>query len=112
MFDIEGHQIIECPNCGEVISTSEITAPTEFTCSKCHCDFKELPPSEYYWCLHCECTYKKSHMRKKGGLLFCADKSCDGNLIDAFDWNDFRSGFTSHPDYPEIPEEGKYYPQY
>ena len=80
------------------------------------------PEGTWVWCLHCERCYQVGEyravkpdrqMRNAGfteDLQMCPYPDCDGDTVfDAFPWEGIRG---LHPDYPEIPERGKVYPQY
>ncbi len=85
--------------------------------------YGKKPESEYMWCLHCERTHKYgesrevkikpfvvNHVRYEPILQMCPYEDCDGNAeSDSWEWDHIRE---SHPEYPEIPEEGKVYPLY
>lgn len=70
--------------------------------------------SGYLWCLHCERAYKEDEYRtevnEEGHLMeMCYYEDCDGDAVmDAWEWEKIRDA----NGYPEIPEEGKVYPQY
>jgi len=71
---------------------------------------REKKRSDYLWCLHCERTYKRGKFRKVGDLQMCPYEGCDGDtVLDAIDWENIRY---HHPEYPQIPEEDKVYPEY
>ena len=59
---------------------------------------------KYTWCLHCEESYLTTAWIEKNWE--CPGKDCDGNVLDAWDWKEVRR---FNPQYPEIPEMGKYY---
>ncbi len=70
--------------------------------------FDEERRSEYFWCLHCERTYKDGQFRKVDGFQMCPYQDCDGDAVtDAWDWATVRD---NHPEYPEVPEPNKVYP--
>ena len=72
--------------------------------------FSTKDESAYLWCLHCERAYKRGSYRTVGELQMCPYEGCDGDTaMDAWGWEKLRE---EHPDYPEIPEEGKLYPLY
>jgi hypothetical protein len=53
------------------------------------------------WCLHCE---RGIPYHKRGGV-YCP--FCSASPLDLWDWSVVRK---AHPEYPEVPEYGKYYP--
>lgn len=70
--------------------------------------------SDYLWCLHCERTFradKRANRKTITGRLAqsCAYKGCSGGPTDFWDWAFLRK---VNPEYPEVPEPGKLYPQY
>jgi hypothetical protein len=69
-----------------------------------------LKRSVFFWCLHCERTYRQGECREINGLQMCPYDGCNGDTVcDAWPWEDIRS---YNPQYPVIPEEGKVYPMY
>jgi len=64
----------------------------------------------FTWCLHCECAYKTELWVKN--KWNCPDVKCNGSQHDAHSWEAEEWPRINHPEYPEIPEEGKYYPLY
>lgn len=70
--------------------------------------FDEKRRSKYFWCSHCERTYKDSEFRKVGELQMCHYPDCDGDALgDAHDW---AAVWNAHPEYPEVPEPNVIYP--
>ena len=66
--------------------------------------------SVFFWCLHCERTYRQGECREIDGLQMCPYDGCDGDtFMDAWPWGSIRD---CDPGYPVIPEEGKVYPMY
>ena len=65
---------------------------------------------EFTWCLHCECVYRTESWINNNWE--CPDKQCNGNAIDAFSWHKDSWPRNVHPEYPEVPEDGKEYPLY
>jgi hypothetical protein len=66
--------------------------------------------SVFFWCLHCERTYRRGECREIDGLQMCPYDGCDGDtFMDAWAWESIRE---ANPGYPVIPEEGKVYPMY
>ena len=72
--------------------------------------FGKRQKSEFFWCLHCERTYKKDEWRTMNGLQMCPYPGCGGDaVLDAWPWEHLRS---YHPHYPSIPIPGVVYPAY
>jgi hypothetical protein len=71
---------------------------------------REQTDIEFTWCLHCECAYKTESWVKND--WDCPDMECSGGYFDAHSWDLDDWPRVVHPEYPEIPEEGKYYPLY
>jgi hypothetical protein len=66
--------------------------------------------SVFFWCLHCERTYRRGECREIDGLQMCPYEGCDGDTVcDAWSWESVRSENTQ---YPVIPSEGEIYPLY
>ena len=66
--------------------------------------------SVFFWCLHCERTYRRGECREIDGLQMCPYDGCDGDtFVDAWSWESIRN---SNPEYPVIPLEGVVYPMY
>jgi hypothetical protein len=66
--------------------------------------------SVFFWCLHCERTYRQGECREINGLQMCPYEGCNGDTFgDAWPWETIRA---CDPSYPVIPEEGKRYPMY
>jgi hypothetical protein len=66
--------------------------------------------SVFFWCLHCERTYRRGECREIDGLQMCPYEGCNGDtFVDAWPWESIHS---YNPEYPVIPEEGKVYPMY
>jgi hypothetical protein len=66
--------------------------------------------SVFFWCLHCERTYRRGECREIDGLQYCPYEGCNGDTFgDAWPWETIRD---CDPSYPVIPEEGKRYPMY
>lgn len=72
--------------------------------------FHDSVHGEFTWCLHCQRVYKTKKWVKNDWN--CPDKECDGNALDAFSWSPDDWPRSEHPEYPDIPELGKYYPLY
>lgn len=68
-----------------------------------------LPPPDFYWCLHCERTYRRGEYRQVNDLQMCPYAGCDGDaVLDAWSWNSIQRDSP----YPERPLEGVVYPIY
>lgn len=66
--------------------------------------------SVFFWCLHCERTYRRGECRVINGLQMCPHEGCDGDtFMDGWPWEKIR---TENPQYPVIPLEGERYPLY
>ena len=72
--------------------------------------FHEVTHGYFTWCLHCERVHKTESWVKNDWE--CPDNECNGNALDAFPWAQDCWPRRQHPEYPEIPEEEKYYPLY
>lgn len=68
---------------------------------------------EWAWCLHCERAYNKKDIRwdERQAIYMCAYEGCDGDAFLDGSW-DYASIRGFHPEYPEVPEEGKVYSMY
>lgn len=74
-------------------------------------DEDELNLAEYIWCLHCECAYARSAF-EEADWVACPTDTCDGSMLDWNSWARGRWPRILHPEYPDVPIEGKYYPLY
>lgn len=68
--------------------------------------------SEYFWCLHCERTYKNGEFRevtRRGEILqMCPYEDCSGDgVMDSWEWDKILE--ESDKDLPQIPERGVEY---
>jgi hypothetical protein len=76
----------------------------------------DLREGAFLYCIHCERAYPKGKCRIMsdiglGLMRMCPYEDCDGDgILDAWEWDVFRQ--ENHPEYPEVPEEGKIYPMY
>ena len=69
-----------------------------------------LKKSVFFWCLHCERTYRQGECREINGLQYCPYEGCNGDTVmDAWPWEEIRD---CDPSYPVIPVEGVRYPMY
>jgi hypothetical protein len=74
--------------------------------------------AEYFWCLHCEKAYSADDWDKAGEMCFygkewlCPGDGCDGTTKDAHPWLPGDWPREHHPEYPEVPVIGVYYPLY
>jgi len=74
--------------------------------------------AEYFWCLHCEKVYPAVDWDEAGEMCFygkewiCPGDGCDGTTKDAHPWVLEDWPREHHPEYPEVPEIGVYYPLY
>jgi len=73
--------------------------------------FDGVDYGEFTWCFHCERAHRTELWVENNWM--CPGEKCHGSAIDAHAWDD-KGGFPrcGHPEYPDIPEEGKYYPLY
>ena len=60
---------------------------------------------DWVWCLHCECVHSRQDW--ESNHLSCPHPNCGGTPLAAWPWEEFRA---NHPDYPEVPVAGAYYP--
>jgi hypothetical protein len=67
-------------------------------------------PAEYFWCLHCEKAYPAVDWEAKD--WWCPGVDCSGSALDAHPWVKENWPREHHPEYPEVPAIGVYYPLY
>lgn len=65
--------------------------------------------SDYFWCLYCNRTYKKTEYKTNQGDHLCPYEDCDGSAIfDAWDWYTL----VESNNYPKVPIKGERYSLY
>ena len=68
---------------------------------------KNWKEKKWYWCLHCERTF-----RAKRDPIYCHYHDCDGFMWDLSPWEKDHWPRRENPDYPETPTRGVTYPLY
>ena len=63
-------------------------------------------PDDWMYCIHCECVSRREKWERADG---CPRKRCSASPLDAWPWSHMRRCI---PEYPETPEDGRYYPMY
>ena len=72
--------------------------------------FYEETHGEFTWCLHCERASETEEW--VNNEWECPHDGCNGSALDAFPWEADTWPRRQHPEYPEVPQEGVYYPLY
>jgi len=72
--------------------------------------FHDIVHGEFSWCLHCERVSKTKDWVDNDWN--CPYSGCNGAALDVSPWKLDDWPRSQHPEYPDIPELGKYYPLY
>lgn len=71
--------------------------------------YSGMAEPEYYWCVHCERTYRRGQHRTVGDRFMCRYEDCDGSVFaDGVGW---EAILHAHPEYPAKPKPNTHYPQ-
>lgn len=71
----------------------------------------ERPPEQqpfFVWCAYCQRVYLTETWQRAG--WDCPGEGCSGNAASAHGWETQDSPRNAHPEYPEYPKAGGYYP--
>jgi hypothetical protein len=63
---------------------------------------------QFTWCFHCGRVYRTQDL--EANEWNCLNQTCRGSALDSFPWFNGNLPRSIHPEYPDFPEIGGYYP--